>query len=138
MHAIKWPVHVCYHGGFDKFTEFCEAFTESPPIRVVHYPERGCVQPSHYDLLLTTQDKSEQLHLTLKHRDFVVVKAGPTKWYMAQVIRTDNYAKLIETKTESKFSFTPKWIKCSSVVHKYRVPGVDTRLHYTFDCIDLK
>ena len=95
---------------FDKFREFGEAFTESLPIRVVNYPDRGRGQPGHYDLLLTTQDKSEQPHLTLKHGDFVVVKVGPTKWYMAHVIRTDNYVKVIEvkfmSKTGSKFSFT--------------------------------
>ena len=60
VHVIKRPVHVYYHGGFDKFTEFGEAFTESPPIRVVNYSDRGRGQPGHYDLLLTTQDKSEQ------------------------------------------------------------------------------
>ena len=60
VHVIKRPVHVYYHGGFDKFTEFGEAFTESPPIRVVNYPDRRRGQPGHYDLLLTTQDKSEQ------------------------------------------------------------------------------
>ena len=90
VHVIQRSIHVHYNGAFiNKSTQFGEAFSESPPIHLVNYPDKGRGHPGHYDLMLFNHVNSKQPPLNLKHGDFVAIKAGPIEWHTAQITQID-------------------------------------------------
>ena len=141
-HVLVRPIVVHFENQ-DKTTEFGRFFN-SQPCHILYYPEEKDKQgqqkrAGHYDLLRGVRC---QVYST---GDFVVVRAGKSKWYMAIISELDNDTEEVKSnfmeRSGSLFSFNDeeeKWVSLSTIIHKCSVPCMDGRIGYLFDAVDIK
>ena len=141
-HVLERPIVVHFENQ-DKTTEF-GGFFNSQPCYILYYPEEKDEQgqqkrAGHYDLLRRVRCQVYSIG------DFVAVRAGKSKWYMAIISELDNDTKEVKLnfmeRSGSLFSFSDeeeKWVSMSTIIHKCSVPCIDGRMRYSFDAVDIK
>ena len=141
-HVLERPIVVHFENQ-DKTTEFGGLFN-SQPCHILCYPEEKDEQgqqkrAGHYDLLRGVRCQVYSIG------DFVAVRAGKSKWYMAIISELDNDTEQVKLnfmeRSGSLFSFSDeeeKWVSMSTIIHKCSVPCMDGRMRYSFDAVDIK
>ena len=141
-HVLERPIVVHFENQ-DKTTEF-GGFFNSQPCHILYYPEEKDEQgqqkrAGHYDLLRGVRCQVFSIG------DFVAVRAGKSKWYMAIISEFDNDTEEVKLnfmeRSGSLFSFSDeeeKWVSMSTIIHKCSVPCMDGRMRYSFDAVDIK
>ena len=106
----------------DKTTEF-GGFFNSQPCNILYYPEEKDEQgqqkrAGHYDLLREVRCQVYSIG------DFVAVRAGKSKWYMAIISELDNDTEEVKLNfmeiSRSLLSFSDeekKWVSMSTIIH---------------------
>ena len=145
-HVLERPIVVHFENQ-DKTTEFGGFFNSQPLLLYylyfLYYPEEKHEQvqqkrAGHYDLLRGVRCQVYSIG------DFVAVRAGKSKWYMAIISGLDNDTEEVKfnfvERSGSLFSFSDeeeKWVSMSTIIHKCSVPCVDGRMRYSFDAVDI-
>ena len=141
-HVLERPIVVHFENQ-DKTTEF-GGFFNSQPCHILYYPEEKDEQgqqkrAGHYDLRRGVRCQVYSIG------DFVAVRGGKSKWYMAIISELDNDMEEVKLnfmeRSGSLFSFSDeeeKWVSMSTIIHKCSVPCMDGRMRYSFDAVDIK
>ena len=147
-HVLERPI-VFHYKDSTKTTEFGECFASQPSIHLLYYEEEkddqgNQIKAGHDNLLKRVVLLSQEGSL-FAIGDYVTVRFGKSKWYMAIITEVDNETEEVKLnfmeKTGKLFAFSEeeeKWLAMSTIIHKCSVPSMDGRMRYSFDAIDIK
>ena len=138
--VVEHPIHV--HQSYHKNCYGDDYEQAAAPIHLKYTPEKAATGtapkvPAHYDFLLDT--------LYPKAGDFVALKFGMKKWYMAQVSDIDHSIPEIEVKFMARsgntYIFTDEqqsWVDIDKILLVCTTPDIDQRQRYIFAVKDIE
>ena len=138
--VVEHPIHV--HQSYHKNCYGDDYKQAAAPIHLKYTPEKAATAttpkvPVHYDLLLNT--------LYPKTGDFVALKFGMKKWYMAQVSDIDHSIPEIEVKfvapSGNTYIFTDEqqsWVDIDKILLVCTTPDIDHKQRCIFAVKDIE